>query len=283
MSQHGSSGGGSAAGQARQNQAAARPDARHAGDPLRGAVAADDSRASDTIRRWSLWLFLAASAVLLWMVWFWTPDWQGEPDVTAPFTRKLIYFHPASAWASFAAYFTVFAYSVAYLNERNIRYDRPARAAAEVGFGFNTVALITGTVWGVQEWSRTGQSSLATVYSEPKVLVVVVMWFTFAAYLLLRRFVDAPEQRARLSAVFGVMGFITVPIAFATSRVLQTSLHPDIGGPGKNPDAAVGASIGMAIGWSMVVFLLLFLHLWLQRDRILGLRDRVATLEDHAF
>lgn len=233
----------------------------------------------DRIRRTSLWGFVATGAVLVYLTWYGTPDWAYQPDVTAPLTRKILFYHPASAWASFAAYFVVFAASVAYLNERDLRYDRPARAAAEVGFGFNTVALVTGTFWGVQEWSRTGQSSLATVYSEPKVLIVVVMWFTFAAYLLLRRFVDAPEQRARLSAVFGVMGFVMVPLSFATSRLLQTSLHPDIAGPGKNPDAAVGDATGFAIGWSMLVFLLLFVHLWLQRHRVLGMREAVEDLE----
>ncbi len=235
----------------------------------------------DRIRRLSLIGFVLSGAVLIYMTWFTTPDWTYAEDVTAPLTRKLLFFHPASAWASFAAYFVVFAASVGYLNERDLKFDRPARAAAEVGFGFNTVALITGTLWGIQEWSRTGQSSLATVYSEPKVLVVVIMWFTFAAYLTLRRFVDAPERRARLSAVFGVLGFLMVPVAFATSRLLQTSLHPDIGGPGANPDAAVDAATGAAIGWSLIVFLLLFTHLWLQRYRILALRERVAAKEIH--
>ncbi len=233
----------------------------------------------DRVRQWSLYGFLASGAVLIWMTWFGTPDWSYQPDVTAPLTRKILFYHPASAWASFAAYFVVFALSVAYLNERKLRYDTAARAAAEVGFGFNTVALLTGTFWGVQEWSRTGQSSLATVYSEPKVLVVVVMWFTFAAYLLLRRFVESPEARARLCAVFGVLGFVTVPMSFATSRLLQTSLHPDIAGPGKNPDAAVGDTTGIAIAWSMLVFLLLFIHIWLQRHRMLRIQEQVLDLE----
>lgn len=233
----------------------------------------------DRIRKGSFWLFLATGAVLLYLTWFRTPDWSYQPEVTAPLTRKILFFHPASAWAAFAAYFVVFLLSVAYLNERELKYDGPARAAAEVGFGFNTVALVTGTLWGMQEWSRTGQSSLATVYSEPKVLVVVMMWFAFAAYLLLRQMADGRERRARLSAIFGVLGFLAVPLSFATSRLLQTSLHPDIAGPGKNPDAAVGPEVGFAIGWSMLVFLLLFVHLWLQRHRILQVRDGIEEME----
>ena len=230
-------------------------------------------------RRGSLWATLATWPVLLFLVWFVAPDWSGLADVSAPLTRKVLFFHPASAWAAFAAYFVVFALSIAVLNERDTRYDAPARAAAEVGFWFNTVALVTGTFWGIQEWSDSGNASLATVYSEPKVLVVVVLWFTFAAYLLLRRLVDGEERRARLSAAFGVLGFLGVPLSFATSRLLSTSLHPDIAGPGANPDAAVGATVGSVLAFSAVAFLALFIHLWLARLRLARLADRLESLE----
>ncbi|HLF17015.1 MAG TPA: cytochrome c biogenesis protein CcsA, partial [Candidatus Thermoplasmatota archaeon] len=202
------------------------------------------------------------------------------PDVTAPLTRKLLFLHPASAWASFAAYFVVFAASIALLNERDNRYDRAGRAAAEVGFALNTVALLTGTLWGLQEWSDEGQAPLATIYSEPKVLVVLVLWLTFAAYLLLRRLVDGPERRARMAAAFGVLGFLAVPASFVTSRLLQTSLHPDIAGPGANPDAAVGREVGLILAWSLVAFILLFLALFLERLRLLAAEERLEELEE---
>jgi heme exporter protein C len=236
----------------------------------------------ETVRAWrraSLWATLVSWPVLIYLVWFVAPDWSGLADVSAPLTRKVLFFHPASAWAAFAAYFVVFALSIAVLNERDAKYDAPARAAAEVGFWFNTVALATGTLWGVQEWSESGRASLATVYSEPKVLVVVILWFTFAAYLLLRRLVDGTERRARLSAAFGVLGFLGVPLSFATSRLLSTSLHPDIAGPGSNPDAAVGAVVGYVLGFSAIAFLVLFLHLWLARLRLVRLEERIESLE----
>ncbi|HUR26202.1 MAG TPA: cytochrome c biogenesis protein CcsA [Candidatus Thermoplasmatota archaeon] len=233
----------------------------------------------DAWRRGSLWATLVTWPVLIYLVWFVAPDWSGLADVSAPLTRKVLFFHPASAWAAFAAYFVVFALSIAVLNERDAKYDAPARAAAEVGFWSNTVALATGTLWGIQEWSDSGNASLATVYSEPKVLVVVVLWFTFAAYLLLRRLVDGEERRARLCAAFGVLGFLGVPLSFATSRLLSTSLHPDIAGPGANPDAAVGPTVGYVLAFSAVAFLALFIHLWLARLRLARLADRIESLE----
>jgi heme exporter protein C len=231
------------------------------------------------IRRGTLWGTLAAFPILFYLTWFVAPDWSFQPDVTAPLTRKVLFFHPASAWATFTAYLVTFVLGIAYLNERDLKYDRPAQAAAEVGFLLNTIALLTGTLWGIQEWAKTGQNSLATVYSEPKVLVVVVMWLVFAAYLLLRRFVDGPERRARLGAVFSILGFVTVPLSFLTSRLLATSLHPDIAGPGKNPDAAVSGDVGLVLLWSFIAFLLLFVHLFLQRTRYLAAAARLDDLE----
>jgi heme exporter protein C len=234
------------------------------------------------IRAATLWGSLAAFPVLFWLTWFAAPDWSFQPDVTAPLTRKVLFYHPASAWTSFAAYLVTFVLGLAYLNERDLKYDRPAQAAAEVGFLMNTIALATGTLWGMQEWAKAGQNALATVYTEPKVLVVGVMWLVFAAYLLLRRFVDAPERRARLSALFAILGFVMVPVSFLTSRLLATSLHPDIAGPGKNPDAAVSGDVGLILLWSFVAFLLLFVHLFLQRTRVLAAQERLAALEADA-
>ncbi len=235
----------------------------------------------DAVRRWSLAAVLVGFPVLLYLTWFVAPDWSYQPDVTAPLTRKILFFHPPSAWASFIAYGVVFVLGIGYLNERDLRYDRAARAAAEVGFMMNTIALVTGTFWGIQEWAKAGQNALATVYSEPKVLVVVVLWITFAAYLLLRRFVDGSEKQARLSAVFAILGFIAVPASFLTSRLLSTSLHPDIAGPGSNPDAAVSGDVGMILLVGFLVFVALFLHLWLQRLRFLRLEEAAADLEQN--
>lgn len=233
----------------------------------------------DRVRRVAIAGTLLSWPVLLYLSWFVAPDWSYQADVTAPLTRKILFFHPASAWASFAAYFVVFALSIAVLNERQTKYDAPARAAAEVGFAMNTIALVTGTLWGLQEWSAAGTNALVTVYTEPKVLVVLVLWFIFAAYLALRKLVDAPERRARLAAAFGVLGFLAVPMSFASSRLLATSLHPDVAGPAKNPDAALGATVGGILAFSAAAFLFLFVALWLTRLRLLRAEERIAAHE----
>ncbi|MFA5862871.1 MAG: cytochrome c biogenesis protein CcsA [Candidatus Thermoplasmatota archaeon] len=231
------------------------------------------------LRLAAIWSTVAAWLVLGYLAWFVAPDWSNAPDVSAPLTRKLLFYHPASAWASFLAYTLVFAASIVYLRERDLRRDTFARSAAEVGFLFNTIALATGTAWGWAEWQRAGQNAIATIYTDPKVVVVLIMWFVFAAYLMLRRLVDEPERRARLAAVFGILGFTCAPLSFLASRVLASSLHPDVAGPGANADAAVGAQVGMIIGFSMIAYTLLFLALFLQRLRLARLEERIELLE----
>lgn len=233
----------------------------------------------DALRRGALGLAAFLLVGLAYGIATRSPDWSLASDVRAPLTRTLLYIHPPSAWAAFAAAFVAFGASVATLNERTTRYDRAARAATEVGFLLTTLALWTGTFWGIQEWSRSGEAPLATVYSEPKVLVVLILWFAFAASLLLRRLVDGPERRARLAAAFNILAFVMVPVSFGVSRVMTTSLHPDVAGPGANADAAVSGAVGGLLGLGAAAFLALFLALFLQRVRVLALEDRLEALE----
>lgn len=243
---------------------------------------------ADRARSFTLYGSVAALLLLIWLTWLDTPwgkapDWTGAIDVYAPLTRKLLFWHPASAWASFVAYLVTFSLSIAYLNERNPKHDDGARAAAEAGFMLNTIALATGTAWGIPEWTSNGQQGLATVYSDPKVLVVVVLWLTFAAYLLLRRLIDDPRRRARLAAAFGILGFLGVPASYLVGQLVPTDLHPVLGGPGAKPDAALTDYQGYILLWSFIAFTLLFVHVFLARLRLARLEHRVEQLEGEAI
>ena len=47
---------------------------------------------------------------------------------------------------------------------------------------------------------------------------------------MIRQAVEEPEKRARLSAVFGIIGFISVPISFLSVR-FYSRMHPCVVGP----------------------------------------------------
>ena len=85
-----------------------------------------------------------------------------------------------------------------------------------------------------------------------------VLWLIYWGYLMLRRLVESPEQRARLSAVFGVLGAVDVPIIYISNRVWRTQ-HPQPvigGGEGSGLDPRMGVDFGGLVpGFHASVFL----------------------------
>ena len=92
-----------------------------------------------------------------------------------------------------------------------------------------------------------------------------VLWLIYWGYLMLRRLVESPEQRARLSAVFGVLGAVDVPIIYVSNRVWRTQ-HPQPvigGGEGSGLDPRMGWTLGGRRFWLLH---LLFFYLWKLRQ-----------------
>jgi len=80
--------------------------------------------------------------------------------------------------------------------------------SAEVGLIFAGLGPITGSIWAEAAWGHywpPGDIRLNTS---------LVIFFIYLAYLLIRQAIDGPEKKARLCAVFGIIGFISVPISF---------------------------------------------------------------------
>lgn len=57
---------------------------------------------------------------------------------------------------------------------------------------------------------------------------------------MVRKSIDEPEKRARLSAVFGIVGFIGVPLSFLSIRLWnRATVHPVVVGPGEEGSAEI--------------------------------------------
>ncbi|GAX91380.1 cytochrome c biogenesis protein [Effusibacillus lacus] len=166
----------------------------------------------------------AASFVLisisLYLVFIWSP----VEKVMGP-VQKIFYFHVASAWNAFLAFAVVFVCSIAFLVTRKRTYDTIAYVSAEIGVLFTTIVLITGPIWGRSSWN--------TWWSwEPRLTTTLILWFIYLAYLMVRKMDGAWDKKARLSAVFGIIGFVDVPIVFMAIRWWRTKFHPIVFGEG---------------------------------------------------
>jgi heme exporter protein C len=182
--------------------------------------------------------------------------------------QRIFYFHVPSAWIALGPAFTVvFALSIAYLVTGKMSYDRWAGASAEIGVLFTTITLITGPIWAKQVWG---------VYWtwEPRLTTTLVLWFIYVGYLLLRSIAGEGARRARLSAVYGIVGWVDVPIVFLAIWLWRT-IHPRLlSSSGFAMDSRMVAALMVCIG----AFTLLYACLLVLRAGTLNMEAEVTGL-----
>ena len=177
---------------------------------------------SAIIDRILLALLVPAFFVALYLVFIFAPI-----DKTIGVSQKIFYFHVGCAWVAFLAFFVVGVFSVMTLKNPTESRFINAGVSAEIGVLFTTIALISGMIWGKSSWN--------TYWTwEPRLVTTLILWFIYVAYLFVRKMEGSWEKIAKLSAVFGIIGCINVPIVFMAIRWWNTKLHPIVFGDGKN-------------------------------------------------
>jgi heme exporter protein C len=214
---------------------------------------------------------LAGGALLIWLALVVAPSFAGRPGFTAPNAWKLFFFHVPVALVSFIAFLVALMASVQYLRNRRATWDRSAHAAIEVGVLFTAITLITGMIWGKAEWGTPWR------WNDAKLVLVLVLFLIYVAYLLLRREIPDPDRRARIGALYAVAGFASVPLAYFAQRI-WLSFHPTVFG-NDAPDSGVATAGVMPIFvYALLVFVCLFLMLYRWRERLLEAEDRIDEL-----
>ncbi len=182
--------------------------------------------------------------------------------------QRIFYFHMPSAWIALGPAFTVvFALSIAYLKTGKMAFDRWAAASAEIGVIFTTITLVTGPLWAKPTWG---------VYWtwEPRLTTALVLWFIYVGYLLLRSTSGEGPRRARLSAVYGIVGWIDVPIVFLSIWLWRT-VHPRLlTSSGFDMDSRMVAALMVSLG----AFTLLYVCLLVLRAGTLNLEAELSAL-----
>jgi heme exporter protein C len=131
---------------------------------------------------------------------------------------RIIFFHVPAAITGMIGYFVALLLSVAYLSFGNLRYDSLAASVVEVSVVFSVVNIVTGSIWARIIWGIWWTWD----YRLTSALVCVLI---FSGYLMLRRAIDEPTQRARLSAALCVFGCIDVVIVWKSIEWFRTQ-HP---------------------------------------------------------
>ena len=132
--------------------------------------------------------------------------------------QKIFYIHVPAAWSALIAFSVVGLSSVLYLWLKDPRLDRFAAASAEVGVIFSAVMLTTGPIWAKPIWGTWWTW-------DARLTLTLFVFFLFIGYLALRAAVHDPAERARFSAVVGILGMLLVPFIHFSVYLFRT-LHP---------------------------------------------------------
>ena len=176
-------------------------------------------------------------------------------------TARIIFFHVPTAWLASLAFLISAIGSIQYLRTQQKKYDIWAYSSAQIGLIFAILATVTGSIWAKKIWQSYWNW-------DPRETSIFILLLIYAAYFALRSAIDIEEQKAKLSAVYSIIAFVTVPFfIFIIPRVYE-SLHPD---PLINPEGEIkmdGRMLQVFIN-SLLSFTLLFF--WMLRLKIKSL------------
>ena len=201
--------------------------------------------------------------ISLYMVFVFAPTERMMGDV-----QRIFYFHVSTAWVGMLAFLVVFIASIAFLRSQKREWDRLALSSAEIGVVFMTMALVTGSLWAKPTWNTWWTW-------DPRLTTSAILWTIYVVYLVLRGAIEEPMQRARLSAIFGIIGFIDVPIVFMAIRWWRT-IHPVVF---DSEGFYLNGRMLLTFVVCLITFTLLYVTLLVQRYRVEALTDAVRQLK----
>jgi heme exporter protein C len=144
----------------------------------------------------------------------------------------------------------------------------------EISLVFFLIAIVSGSIWAKPTWGTywTWDARLTTA---------AILEMIYLAYLLLRQGIEDPERRARFSAVYTLIGVISVPITFLSIHIWQT-IHPAVIGVGSSSSqGSFGMTPAMLITmfFCLTTFSVVFITLLWYRIRLGQLAEQVDQLK----
>ncbi len=202
----------------------------------------------------------------LYMAFMYAPT-----EVNMGLVYRIFFFHLGAVAAGFIAILLVAIAGIAYLRTGKRAWDRIAEASAEIGVVFTVIALLMGSIWAKPIWGVWWTW-------DPRLTSYLILLLIYIAYLMLRASARDDPRVARFSAVFGIVGFIDVPIVIVSARYWR-AISPVL-----FQENAQGFTFGLTpemvqtLVVSIIAFLLLFFWLLAQRVRLETLRDELMSI-----
>lgn len=202
----------------------------------------------------------------LYMAFMYAPT-----EVNMGLVYRIFFFHLGTIAASFLAVTLVAIAGLAYLRTNSRQWDRIAEASAEIGIVFTTIALISGSIWAKPIWGVWWTW-------DPRLTSYLILWLIYIAYLMLRASARDDPRVARFSAVFGILGFVDVPIVIVSARYWRAISPVLFQANAQGFTFGLTGEMVQTLMVCIIGFLLLFFWLLAQRVRLEALHDEVMSI-----
>lgn len=219
-----------------------------------------------TMLKWGTGIWLSLTIV---MAFLYAPEMTRPNMATGGFDAwpsfRIVFFHVPCSWIAFLAFGVSMVASIMYLKRPTVYRDTLAMASNQLGFLFCILATATGMLWAKHDWG-------AYWNWDPRQTSILILLLIYAGYFLLRSSVSDERKRARLSAVYSIVAFVTVPFLMFVVPRIMFSLHP-------SPIIETGAEKGSMDSKMKTVFYMALLgfsgvYIW-----VLGIRTQMESLQ----
>lgn len=200
-------------------------------------------------------------------------NWYDFPDIPGLGQKaRIIFFHVPTAWLAVIAFLMAMVYGVKYLRTKNMDNDAKSLAALELGIIFCVLATVTGSIWAKFTWG-------AFWHWDPRETSIFVLLLIYGSLFALRSAIENEDKKARLSAVYSIFAFLTVPFFVFIMPRIMVGLHPgsandDNAGP--VIDFHMNGNMMLVFYLSLIAFTILYYWMWKLGYKSIIIKDKVS-------
>ena len=187
---------------------------------------------------------------------------------------RILYVHVPTIWLAYLAFVVTAVSSGLYLftKKQSLGWDRVAGASAEIGVAFVAVTLAVGSMWGRLTWGVFWQW-------DARLTTTALLFVTYIGYLAVRRLGGSHQQRAKRSAVLGMIAVMEIPLVHFSVKMWR-SLHQEATVANLDGDTKMDGIMLFSLFVGVIAFTFLYVWLMLHRTRAMAMED---MLEDRGL
>jgi len=127
------------------------------------------------------------------------------PDYLQGETVRIMYIHVPAAWLGMAGWAALAAAALSQLAWRHPLAAVAGRSIAPCGATFTAICLVTGSIWGRPTWGTWWEW-------DGRLTSMLILLFLYLGYIALAAAEKERSGEGRITAIFGLVGAINLPI-----------------------------------------------------------------------